>query len=116
MYNKSVCTECDSKTKLETPEKEGFKFVGWYYDEDYTLKVDAKYLEDLEIGEVLSANAVVNLYAKWEIDTPTKDNNSIIKILVIIVIVLIVLVIIVSIIKKCKDKKNKKDDIEVLGL
>ena len=43
---------------LPTPEKEGFIFDDWYYDEGYNVKV-SKIESDMTI------------YAKWDIETPT---------------------------------------------
>lgn len=116
MYNDSICFNCNTKTKLVVPEKSGFKFVGWYYDEKYSLKADVEYLEELEISSVLAESTTITLYAKWEIDKPEIDDNFIIKILLVIIGVLLILVFIVSLIKKKRKKKNEYADIEVLGL
>ena len=114
--NENICDNCGNKTELKSPTKEGFNFVGWYYDKEYTKKVDAKYLEDLEEGYVLSENQELVLYAKWETIKENKISNYIvIIILVVIIVVLLGIVGIVNWYKKRK-KKNEYADIEVLGL
>lgn len=114
--NESICNNCGNKTELKSPTKEGFNFVGWYYDKEYTKKVNVKYLEDLEEGYVLSVNQELVLYAKWETIKENKLSNYIvIIILVAIIVVLLGIVAIVNWYKKRK-KKNEYSDIEVLGL
>ena len=116
LSNEGICYNCENKTELKTPIKKGFNFVGWYYDKEYTKKVNAKYLEDLEKGYVLSENQELVLYAKWEKIKENKLSNYIVIIfLVVIIVILLVIVSIVNWYKKRK-KKNEYSDIEVLGL
>lgn len=59
----------NEKYNLATPEKEGYKFVGWYKDEQLTQFVNAYNF---------SNNKDVTLYAKWEVkpDEPDVYNIS----------------------------------------
>ncbi len=53
--------------KLETPEKEGYTFVGWFTDSKYENKLT---------GDEYTPEDNVTLYAKWEKDyTITVDND-----------------------------------------
>lgn len=116
IYNDSICFNCNTKTKIVNPEKEGFKFVGWYYDEKYNVKVNADYLEELEISSVLSESTTITLYAKWEIDKPETDKNFIIKVGALIVGILLILFFVILLINRKRKKKEVVEEIEVLGL
>lgn len=52
---------------LPTPEKEGYKFGGWYSDEDLKTKVTTKYTPEKDI----------TLYAKWTEKTPASTEWTI---------------------------------------
>ncbi len=53
--------------KLETPEKEGYTFVGWFTDSKYENKLT---------GDEYTPEDNITLYAKWEKDyTITVDND-----------------------------------------
>lgn len=91
----------DDTTKvLATPTKNGYDFIGWYYDENYTMKVsgntlgsiDKKYASVIVDKNGCKGTPTVKLYAGWtlkpftdeEIDsgndvtTPTlSDDNTI---------------------------------------
>lgn len=57
-YNKTILLP-------EVPEKEGYEFAGWFYDEDLTKE----FKENTKVQEKLSADisisATLTLYAKW---------------------------------------------------
>lgn len=50
-------TEIDLRTKEYTPEKDGYKFAGWFLDSSYNNQIDKIKLEE---------NTVI--YAKWELN------------------------------------------------
>lgn len=57
--------------KLPTPQKEGYKFGGWYLEKEYKTEIkEVPYPE-------FSNNAIITLYAKWDIETNKKDNLNI---------------------------------------
>lgn len=69
----NVCIACSpsSYPEVPTPKKKGYKFEGWYYDIELTIKVDATYT--YQINPVLKYNENnchtgyedVTIYAKW---------------------------------------------------
>ena len=64
----------DYNTNIETPIRNGYNFLGWYYDINLTQKVDvtvARYLSDSYKIKSTGSCPVVNIYAKWE-----KQQNS----------------------------------------
>ncbi|MGM9877398.1 MAG: InlB B-repeat-containing protein [Bacilli bacterium] len=79
----------DDKTKvLSTPIKEGYKFIGWYYDENYTLKVsvdtmgslDTSYASVIVDKNGCKGTPTIKLYARWTLqpftdETIDKDEN-----------------------------------------
>lgn len=79
LLNDIICHECEKKTKLDRPNRKGYKFKGWYYDKDYKYPVTVDYIEDLESEYVVEDKSIV-LYAKW-----SKNNveTSIISIIAI---------------------------------
>ena len=109
ILNDKVCIDCNEKTEYPIPVKEGFVFAGWYYDTEYEYGIGTKYLENLNYNK----ENIINLYAKWEIDTTLKDNNYFIKVILVIVGILILFIILFVIIRK---NRKKKDDVEILGL
>ncbi len=102
-----------TETLIEEPTREGYSFVGWYYDEDLTKKVTVKHLEKIgEEGNVLGASDTIRLYAKWE------ENESKVSfgLILIVVGILLLLIIIVIILIKKKMKSKEYSEIETLGL
>jgi len=65
-------------TKMPVPQKDGYKFVGWYLDKDYKQK-----LKETPIPH-FSSNTVT-LYAKWENTVASKDNSIFLIICLLIV-------------------------------
>lgn len=57
------------KYDLDTPEKEGFNFVGWYKDEQFTQFVRASNF---------SSTKSMTLYAKWEVKPEEPDVYSVV--------------------------------------
>ena len=59
--------------KIPKPTKDGSIFMGWYYDEALTDKVETSYLKDLKYTEkydeygclIQGCEEKINLYAKW---------------------------------------------------
>lgn len=106
------------KSLLEEPKKDGFIFDGWYYDKDFTKKVEVKYIDEFD-ASVLSENKVLDLYAKWSVDESTleKDDKGSNDMLVVggILIFVLVLILIICIIVN-KRKNNSHNDYEYLGL
>lgn len=68
-----VCIACspDSYPELPIPTKKGYKFEGWYYDEELTNKVSAITTNEITPVEKLDKNGCrtgyeqIKLYAKW---------------------------------------------------
>lgn len=100
LKTRQACITCDNKNKLVTPERAGYKFVGWYYDKYFINEVDALYLEELEYLFENDSNSI-NIYAKWEKEIEDKK-ISIVSILFIVIGILLILCLIVSIIKRKK--------------
>lgn len=98
--SEQVCISCDNKNKLINPKKEGYKFIGWYYDKYFINEVDASYLEELEYLFENNNNSI-NLYAKWE-KVESEEKISIVAILISIICILLILCMIISIIKRRK--------------
>ncbi len=68
----------DYYTQLDTPTKVGYKFAGWYYDQNLTQRVyDTRALYLSNNYKVKSNNTcpVVTLYAKWEFNQDTRYQN-----------------------------------------
>ena len=74
--NKSIvsidtCANCDKVDVMPVPEKEGFIFAGWYYDEKFnkrfegTTTKDVKYLEKYDINGCIIGYEDITLYARW---------------------------------------------------
>ncbi len=108
----------DSKTEtlIEEPTREGYKFLGWYYDSKFTKKVTVKHLEKIgEEGKVLGVTDTINLYAKWEKEKDI-EKISILWIIIGGIILLVLVIVIVLVVKKRRKKENDEDVIEILGL
>ena len=74
--NKSIasidtCANCDKVSVMPVPEKQGFIFAGWYYDERFnkrfegTTTKDVKYLEKYDINGCIIGYEDITLYARW---------------------------------------------------
>ena len=74
--NKSIvsidtCANCDKVDVMPVPEKQGFIFAGWYYDEKFnkrfegTTTKDVKYLEKYDINGCIIGYEDITLYARW---------------------------------------------------
>ncbi len=74
--NKSIvsidtCVNCDKVDVMPVPEKQGFIFAGWYYDEKFnkrfegTTTKDVKYLEKYDINGCIIGYEDITLYARW---------------------------------------------------
>ena len=57
-------------SELPVPTKEGYKFAGWYTDENCTVKCDTVPSNDQSQTEsgTTTENVYVNLYARWSFD------------------------------------------------
>lgn len=113
--NKFYNIDKNSKTLLEKPVKEGYIFDGWYYDKEYTKKVDVEYVEELD-GFVLAENTVLELYAKWIVQEDVNEKNTKNDVVLVGLVIIFVLLLILVICIISNKKKNKKNDIEYLGL
>lgn len=77
-----IAVSPDSYQDLPTPVKEGYKFEGWYYDKEFTNKVEVKNSKDIKpIPEYNKNNCMIGykdieLYANWteeqlkQVETP----------------------------------------------
>lgn len=81
--NYSKCGGCaPTNTKLPTPTRKGYEFVGWYYDSKFKKKVNTKYANEVEYTKYYDENGCpaskpVNLYAKWKkVTSATEDKNK----------------------------------------
>ena len=60
------------KQRIESPEKEGYKFIGWYKDKtltdewDFDNDVVDTFIKNSEDDEYIKIHKVMHLYAKWE--------------------------------------------------
>ena len=60
------------KQRIESPEKEGYKFIGWYKDKtltdewDFDNDVVNTFIKNSEDEEYIKIHKVMHLYAKWE--------------------------------------------------
>lgn len=64
--------EINDNVSLPEPHQEGFKFLGWYIDEELNTKIDSSYF-----SSKLNTNVV--LYAKWEESNEVSNTNNTIK-------------------------------------
>ncbi len=113
MTKDSIYYDSKTETLIETPNRDGYTFEGWYYDEDLTKKVTVKHLEKIgEEGKVLGISDTIKLYAKWE---EKESKISLGLILVVFGILLILLLIVIVLIRK-KKKSKEYNEIETLGL
>lgn len=104
--DKKVCVSCPAATLINTPQKNGYEFVGWYYDQHYINKVNVKYLEDLSdiFTDKTEDETIINVYAKWKAVKEVKnEDNKIYGILGGIILVLVIITILVV-------SKKKKDN------
>ncbi len=70
----SVCIACppNSYSTLPVPTKEGYTFDGWYYDKEFTKKVDGDSTLNVEPNPILEKGTCitgynnVTIYAKWK--------------------------------------------------
>ena len=118
LSSNSVCDGCGSKTKLQIPKKEGYKFDGWYYDRELNKKVNTIYMEEVEHKTIYSDGTndkenVVNLYAKWKVDVFFTIKNVFVILLIIVLFIGGIGLILFIYVKK---QKSKKEEIESLGL
>ncbi len=68
-----VCIACppDSYEKLPIPEKDGYEFIGWYYDSKLTKKVEGESTLDVTPNSIKTKTGCAKgyktrtLYAKW---------------------------------------------------
>ena len=73
LENQNVCIACspDSYEDILVPTKEGYNFVGWYYDKELTKEVkvtntmDITPVDDIKDGCKIGYKDIT-LYAKWE--------------------------------------------------
>ena len=120
LSSNSVCDGCGSKTNLQIPTKEGYKFEGWYYDRELTKRVNTSYMEEVEHKTIYSDGTsykenVVNLYANWKKDIWFVIKNILIKVIIIgLVVGGIILILFIYI--KMQKKQLKKEEIETLDL
>ena len=69
-----VCIACppDAYDDIPTPEREGYKFKGWYYDKNFKNKVTVKNTLDISpVPELNKRGCLIGykdiiIYAKWE--------------------------------------------------
>ncbi|MDD6272962.1 MAG: InlB B-repeat-containing protein, partial [bacterium] len=63
----------DPNKKLSIPTRDGYEFIGWYYDENYTLKVSGDTIGSLDrtyasvtVDKYGCKNTpTIKLYARW---------------------------------------------------
>ena len=55
------------EAELKTPERSGYRFVGWYWDED---------LEDKIKGDTIEMDQDYTIYAKWDKKSSGNNNNN----------------------------------------
>lgn len=73
MESISVCIACSGTSSIPVPKRNGYEFIGWYYDENFIEKVNEQYLEDLTYSYSTKS---VTIYAKWdEIGKDKKEEN-----------------------------------------
>ena len=80
----NICNTCGDSNKTvstPTPTKDGYKFVGWYYDENYTSEFKESTISLSNINtraiDECENNWEATLYAKWEkIETTDKKSTS----------------------------------------
>ncbi len=107
--SEEVYYNTEEKTEIKSPTKKRYKFAGWYYDKDYTNKVNVRYVENLDDKvDIFGNEDNITLYAKWEKDTLFKGKISTISVLLIICFVLFILIIIVNFVRKKINKRNNK--------
>ncbi len=106
-----VYEQKNEDNKLPIPEKEGYNFVGWYIDENYTHKIE--YYDEISDAifdnELDSDELTTNLYAKWEKieENLVEESSSKYKNIIILTIVGVVVVGVIILYIYNKIKKNK---------
>lgn len=103
--DKNICISCPASTLINTPQKSGYEFVGWYYDQHYINKVNVKYLEDLSnvFTDKTEEETIINIYAKWKVAKDKEnDGNNVYGILGGIILLLVIITVMVV-------SKKKKD-------
>ncbi len=67
----NICPLCDKVEDLPIPDKKGFVFNGWYYDELFLTKVEGNTTSNITPNIKRSVNGCdesyndINLYALW---------------------------------------------------
>lgn len=101
----SVCIGCaPSDEALPIPTRDGYKFLGWYYNENLTDKVTAEHLDDVIYSYETKS---VTLYAKWE-EKVVADNPHTGAFINLSVVVLAIFVAVVCYISFLNFNKFKK--------
>lgn len=83
--NMSVCIACspDSYEDLPIPVKEGYNFDGWYYDKEFTKKIEITNTRDFRAVPEYDKNKCIigykdiEVYAKWsEVQSRIEENKD----------------------------------------
>ena len=61
----------DSYPKMPIPKKEGYHFLGWYYDKEYQSKVEATTTREVKPSPLKKKDCIIGyqditIFAKWE--------------------------------------------------
>lgn len=77
----SICIACspDSYKDIPIPVKEGYKFLGWFTDKEFTNPIhftntrEFKSVPKYDENDCMVGYEDINIYAKWEEDVDKED-------------------------------------------